>query len=63
MNRGIVSYCDNCRVETPSYDLAYLALKGHRDTRGVFAPRWIEACDACEPTLTTLGYGALEVDS
>jgi len=63
VNRGIVSYCDNCLVETPSYKLAHLDLRGHRDTRSVFAPRWVEACDACVPTLEARGYGSLEVVS
>ena len=63
VNNGIVSYCDNCLVETPPYELAYLDLKGHRDTRGVFAPRWVQACSPCVPTLKARGYGAFEVES
>jgi hypothetical protein len=35
MNRGIVSYCDNCLVETPGHHLSHLDLGGHSDTRSV----------------------------
>ena len=60
MNRGIVSYCDNCLVETPGHRLAHLDLGGHSDTRSVFAPRWVEACPDCVPTLEERGF-TLEV--
>jgi hypothetical protein len=56
VNHGIVSYCDNCLVETPSHKLAYLDLGGHLDTRGVFAPRWVEACPKCVPMLEARGF-------
>ncbi len=56
MNRGIVSYCDNCLVETPSHKLAHLDLGGHSDTRSVFAPRWVDACPVCVPTLEARGF-------
>ena len=60
MRRGVVSYCDNCLGETPSYKLAHLDLGGHSDTRSVFAPRWVDACPACVPDLEARGYTAME---
>ena len=58
MNSGIVSYCDNCLVETPSHQLEHLDLGGHSDTRSVFAPRWVDACPDCVPDLEARGYTA-----
>jgi len=56
MNRGIVSFCDNCLRETPHHELEHLALDGHHDNRSIFSPRWIEACRACVPQVTAHGY-------
>ena len=60
MRRGIVSYCDNCLVETPSHKLTHLDLGGHSDTRSVFAPRWVDVCSICVPTCEAAGYTAME---
>lgn len=56
MNRGIVNLCDNCLAETPGHELTHFALDGHDDNRSIFSPRWIEACRACAPIVTALGY-------
>lgn len=53
---GIVSYCDNCLIETPGHELERFELDGHRDNQSVFAPRWIETCTDCVPTVTGRGY-------